>query len=85
MLTPINKIPCVELYPDSRFRQLSLTCIDPDIEMAITAVSVGELVHGATKSQRAVDNMARMDVLLAVRSFFNLPPISCYNLLIVVR
>ena len=85
MLTPINKIPCVELYPDSQFWQRSLTCIDPDIEMAITAVSVGELVHGATKSQRAVDNMARMDVLLVVRSSSNLPPISCYNLLIVVR
>lgn len=39
--------------------------VTPDEELAITAVSVGELVHGATKSQRAMDNLARLDVLLA--------------------
>ena len=39
--------------------------IAPDEELGITAVSVGELVHGATKSQRAADNLARLDVLLA--------------------
>ena len=39
--------------------------VAPDEELAITAVSVGELVHGATKSQRAMDNIARLDVLLA--------------------
>jgi tRNA(fMet)-specific endonuclease VapC len=39
--------------------------VAPDEELAITAVSVGELVHGATKSQRAADNLARLDVLLA--------------------
>lgn len=39
--------------------------VEPDEELAITAVSVGELVHGATKSQRAADNLARLDVLLA--------------------
>ena len=37
----------------------------PDEELAITAVSVGELAHGAHKSQRAADNLARLDVLLA--------------------
>jgi tRNA(fMet)-specific endonuclease VapC len=37
----------------------------PDEELAITAVSVGELVHGATKSQRATDNLSRLDVLFA--------------------
>jgi tRNA(fMet)-specific endonuclease VapC len=36
-----------------------------DEELAITAISVGELVHGASKSQRAADNLARLDVLLA--------------------
>ena len=46
--------------------QLDLTGrVTPDEELAITAVTVGELVHGATKSQRASDNLARLDVLLA--------------------
>ena len=46
--------------------QLDLTRrVSPDEELAITAISVGELVHGATKSQRATDNLARLDVLLA--------------------
>jgi predicted nucleic acid-binding protein len=36
-----------------------------DEELGITAVSVGELVHGASKSQQAADNLARLDVLLA--------------------
>ena len=39
--------------------------VAPDEELAITAVSVGELVHGATRSQRAAHNLARLDVLLA--------------------
>jgi len=38
--------------------------VTPDEELACTAISVGELVHGATKSQRAADNLARLDVLL---------------------
>jgi tRNA(fMet)-specific endonuclease VapC len=46
--------------------QLDLTRrIAADEELATTAISVGELVHGATRSQRAVDNLARLDVLLA--------------------
>ena len=46
--------------------QLDLTGrVAPDEELGITAVSVGELVHGATRSQRAADNLARLDVLLA--------------------
>ena len=46
--------------------QLDLTeRVAPDEELAITAISVGELVHGATKSQRASDNLVRLDVLLA--------------------
>jgi len=39
--------------------------VTPNEELAITAISVGELVHGKTKSQRAADNLARLDVLLA--------------------
>jgi tRNA(fMet)-specific endonuclease VapC len=39
--------------------------ITPDEELATTAISVGELVHGASKSQRAADNLARLDILLA--------------------
>ena len=46
--------------------QLDLTGhVTPDEELGITAISVGELVHGATKSQRSADNLARLDVLLA--------------------
>ena len=45
--------------------QLQLTGrVAPDEELAITSVSVRELVHGATRSQRAADNLARLDVLL---------------------
>lgn len=46
--------------------QLDLTGrVAPNEELAITAVSVGELVHGASRSQRLTDNLARLDVLLA--------------------
>ena len=49
--------------------QLDLTGFAaPNEELAITAISVGELVHGAAKSQRASDNLARLDVLLSVLS-----------------
>jgi tRNA(fMet)-specific endonuclease VapC len=37
----------------------------PDEELAVTAISVGELTHGAHKSQRADENLARLDVLLS--------------------
>ena len=36
-----------------------------DEDLAITAVSVGELVHGAYKSRRVDENLARVAVLLA--------------------
>ena len=39
--------------------------IAPDEELAVTAISVGELAHGAHKSARALENLARLDVLLA--------------------
>ncbi len=39
--------------------------IMPDEELAITATSVGELVHGAVKSQYPANNLARLDVMLA--------------------
>lgn len=38
--------------------------VTPTEEMAITAISVGELTHGAHKSARAAENLARLDVLL---------------------
>lgn len=37
----------------------------PEEELATTTISVGELAHGAHKSQRSADNLARLDVLLA--------------------
>ncbi|PIZ25748.1 MAG: VapC toxin family PIN domain ribonuclease [Chloroflexi bacterium CG_4_10_14_0_8_um_filter_57_5] len=39
--------------------------VAPEDELAITAVSVGELTHGAHKSKHAADNLARLDVLLS--------------------
>lgn len=39
--------------------------VSPDDELAITSISVGELMHGAHRSQRPADNLARLDVLLA--------------------
>ena len=39
--------------------------VSPDEDLAITSISVGELAHGAAKSQRAAENLARLDVLLA--------------------
>ena len=34
-------------------------------KLAVTCISVGELAHGAHKSIRPVENLARLDVLLA--------------------
>ncbi len=39
--------------------------VPPDEELAITVISVGELVHGAHKSSRTAENLARLAVLLA--------------------
>jgi len=39
--------------------------VRPDEELATTAISVSELVHGAHKSQKPDENLARLDVLLA--------------------
>ena len=36
-----------------------------DEELAVTTVSVAELMHSAHRSQRPADNLARLDVLLA--------------------
>jgi tRNA(fMet)-specific endonuclease VapC len=35
-------------------------------ELAVSAISVGELVHGAHKSLHANENLARLDVLLSM-------------------
>lgn len=46
--------------------QLNLAAhISPQEELAVSAISVAELTHGAHKSARAVENLARLDVLLA--------------------
>jgi tRNA(fMet)-specific endonuclease VapC len=37
----------------------------PTEKLGVTAISVGELVHGVHKSARAAENLARLDVLLA--------------------
>lgn len=39
--------------------------ISPDDELAITTISIGELAHGAHRSKTPMDNLARLDVLLA--------------------
>lgn len=38
--------------------------VTPAEALAVTAISVGELTHGAHKSARAAENLARLDVLL---------------------
>ncbi len=46
--------------------------VAPSEELAVTAISVGELTHGAHKSARVTENLARLDVLLttvAILSF----------------
>jgi tRNA(fMet)-specific endonuclease VapC len=45
--------------------------VAPTDELAIAAVSVGELTHGAFKSARVVENLARLDVLLAAVTVFS--------------
>ena len=39
--------------------------VPPDEELATTAISVAELTHGAQRSQRRDDNLARLEVLLS--------------------
>lgn len=52
--------------------QLDLTeRISPDEDIAVTAISVGELVHGAVKSSRAVENLAGLDVMLTATSILD--------------
>jgi tRNA(fMet)-specific endonuclease VapC len=41
------------------------SCIAANEELALSAISVGELVHGAHKSLHASENLARLDVLLS--------------------
>ena len=38
--------------------------VAPTEELALTAISVGELVHGVHKSARVSENLARLEVLL---------------------
>ena len=45
--------------------------ISPDEELATTAISVAELTHGAQRSERRDDNLARLEVLLS--ALFILP------------
>jgi len=39
--------------------------VSPTEELAVTAISVGELIHGVCRSSRVDENMARLDALLA--------------------
>ena len=39
--------------------------VTADESLGVTAVSVGELAHGAARSRRAAENLARLDVLLS--------------------
>lgn len=41
------------------------TRVAPTEPLAVTAISVGELTHGAHKSARPEENLARLEVLLA--------------------
>lgn len=39
--------------------------VQPEEELAITSISVGELAHGAYKSHKPEENLVRLDVLLS--------------------
>jgi len=39
--------------------------VEPREELAMTAISLGELIYGAFKSQQVAENLARLDVLLS--------------------
>ena len=39
--------------------------VSPDEELATTAINVAELTHGANRSSRREDNLARLEVLLS--------------------
>jgi tRNA(fMet)-specific endonuclease VapC len=39
--------------------------VAPSEELAVTAISVGELTHGTHKSARTLENLTRLDVLLS--------------------
>jgi len=39
---------------------------EPEEKLAITSISVAELTHGAHKSARTAENLARLDVLFAM-------------------
>jgi tRNA(fMet)-specific endonuclease VapC len=45
--------------------------ISPDEELATTSISVAELTHGANRSQRRDDNLARLEVLLSALSILS--------------
>ncbi len=53
---------CVELL---RGRLDLRDYISPDEILAVTSITVAELSHGAHKSARPEDNLARLDVLLS--------------------
>ena len=40
--------------------------VSPDEELAVTSISVAELLYGAHKSERTADNLASVDTLLSV-------------------
>ena len=42
--------------------------VSPGDELATTAISVAELTHGANRSKRRDDNLARLEVLLSALS-----------------
>jgi tRNA(fMet)-specific endonuclease VapC len=53
---------CIAILRGYLDLRLKVSTLD---ELAVTAITVGELVHGAYKSARPHENLARLDVLLA--------------------
>ncbi|MGQ9555397.1 MAG: type II toxin-antitoxin system VapC family toxin [Anaerolineae bacterium] len=50
--------------------------VTADEELAVTAISVGELMHGVHKSQRLPENLAKLDVLLSALIVLNYDELS---------
>lgn len=44
---------------------------NPEEELAVTTISIGELTHGAHRSKNSAENLVRLDVLLAALIVFS--------------
>ena len=53
--------------------------VNPEEELAITTINIGELTHGAHRSKNSAENLARLDVLLAALIVFSYDELCAYR------